>query len=145
MANENYKEIGRKLTDEIWNKGDIDAIDRYYADNAKIHTPMATFDGKEGLKQFLGMHREAFPDLKVEQHKYYSNGNSTALEWTFTGTHNGPFLGIEPTGKSVRVSGMTSTRYENDKVVEQNFYWDRIDQLQAVGLGPEDLNKLQMK
>ncbi len=144
MANEQLVDIARKLTDKVWNEGNVDAIDEYFDDDVTINTPMAKFQGKQGFKNFLGMYREGFPDLKVEQHKYYSNGNQTALEWTFTGTHNGPMLGIEPTGNSVRVNGVTISKYENDKVVEQTFYWDRVAQLEALGLGAEDLDKLSL-
>ncbi len=143
MANENLKQLSKDIVEQLWNQGDVNAIDKFYADDVKLVIRGGTFNGKDGVKQFMGMYREAFPDLKVEQHEHLTNGNTTALEWTFTGTHNGPIMGIEPTGKSVRVSGVTVSKYENNKVVEQHLYWDRLEQMQALGVGPEDLGKLQ--
>lgn len=143
MEREKLLELGKRITEEVWNKGDTSAIDKYFADDMKLVTRGATFSGKEGYKQFQGMYREGFPDLKIETHDYFTDGDSTALEWTFTGTHSGPFLGIEPSGNQVNVSGVTITKFENGKVVEQRLYFDRIEQLEAVGLQPGDLAKIQ--
>lgn len=46
--------------------------------------------------------------------------------FTAEATHKGPFLGIEPTGKKVKFSGIVMHRIENGKFAES---WNEIDLL----------------
>ena len=42
-----------------------------------------------------------------------------ATRWIGRGTHEGELMGIQPTGKQVTVSGLTISRLEGDKIVEE--------------------------
>ena len=56
-------------------------------------------------------------------------------QWTARGTHTGDLAGIAPTGKEVTVSGITVSRVESGKIVEEWTSWDRLGllvQLDAV-------------
>jgi predicted ester cyclase len=45
-------------------------------------------------------------------------------------------MGIEPTGKQVTVSGLTISRLENDKIVEEHQNWDVFGMMQQLGAVP---------
>ncbi len=143
MVDAKLQEIDKRIREDVWNNGDVSLIDDYFADDVTIIVPGAKFRGKDGFKQFMGIYREAFPDLHVTQNGYYQDGNSAALEWTFEGTHNGPLMGIDPTGKKMSLDGVTTSRYDNGKVVEQRFYWDRVEQFTKLGLDLEALQRLK--
>lgn len=49
----------------------------------------------------------AFPDARFEIEDIIVEGNKAAWRETLTGTHQGELMGIPPTGKQVRVSGMS--------------------------------------
>lgn len=142
MANQRLEEIADKVTEEIWNKGNVDALEECFDENVTTRLPGAEFKGLDGYKKFLGIYREAFPDLHVEKVQYYSDGDRGALEWVFNGTHQGPLMGIEPSGKSIRLHGVTASRYENDKIVEETFYWDRLEQFQALGVDLDQVKQM---
>ncbi len=70
--------------------------------------------------------RTAFPDMNVEVEHLVADDDNVAFAYTLTGTHNGPFQGHEPTGKSIQVRGMQISRFEDGKMVER---WGSTDEL----------------
>jgi predicted ester cyclase len=53
--------------------------------------------GPEGVRRLVELYRAAFPDLHFEHEDVISLGERVAHRWTFTGTHGGEIMGIEPT------------------------------------------------
>jgi predicted ester cyclase len=49
-------------------------------------------------------------------------------------------MGIQPTGKQVTVSGLTISRLEGDKIVEEFQNWDTFGMMQQLGAVPEMAN-----
>jgi predicted ester cyclase len=47
-----------------------------------------------------------------------SVGDKVAHRWTFTGTHRGELMGLEPTGRSVTVEGIEMNRIADGKIAE---------------------------
>lgn len=58
----------------------------------------------------LQMFQQAFPDLKHIVHETIGGDDSVAARWTVRGTHRGEFQGIPASGKSIDVSGITTSR-----------------------------------
>ena len=48
-----------------------------------------------------------------------------AFAYTLTGTHQGPFQGHEPTGKSIKVRGVQISKFAEGKMVER---WGSTDE-----------------
>ena len=42
--------------------------------------------------------------------------------WSMTGTHEGPFLGMPPTGRKVRLSGVDIERLQKGRIVELRYF-----------------------
>jgi predicted ester cyclase len=61
----------------------------------------------------------AFPDLRHQIHDLVAEGDLVALRATPGGTHQGPFLGIEPTGTKVRFDVMALFRIVDGKIEEE--------------------------
>lgn len=61
----------------------------------------------------------AFPDLRHEIHELVAEGDVVALRATPRGTHQGEFLGIEPTGKKIGFDVMAFFRIVNGKIQEE--------------------------
>ena len=53
--------------------------------------------------------------------------------WTATMTHQGEFLGFAPTGKKVTVTGTSTQRISNGKIVEGWDNWDQLGLLVQIG------------
>ena len=141
MPQSKSKQIIRRVLDELWNDGKPQSVDELYDKNVKIHVPGGNFTGRDGVRQFLGMYNEAFPDLHVEMEGFYpaEADNGGVLHWTFTGTHEGELMGIKASHNQVEITGMTLSRIKGGKIVEERFVWDRLDQLRQLGVSPEKL------
>jgi predicted ester cyclase len=60
----------------------------------------------------------------VELAETVDEGDLVSFRLTGTGTHRGPFLGIEPTGKAVRIRGIHHVRLRNGRIIE---HWQGPD------------------
>ena len=70
------------------------------------------------------MFRAAFPDLHGEIVEQMADGDGVATRKTFHGTHQGPLMGIPPTGKSVAISVIDLVRVRDGRIVE---HWNVVD------------------
>src|SRR5437762_9643977 len=100
------EEMGKRWV-ELFNKKDLHGLMALYSDhcvNAQPHLPQP-LKGKKATEEDLGGFLKAFPDGHMDATSLMTSGDTMAMEWTFTGTHKGPFIGpggtIEPTGKRV--------------------------------------------
>lgn len=65
-----------------------------------------------------------------------AEGDEVLVRFTFEGTHEGRFVGIEPTGNRVRGTNMVLMRLENGRIVERWEESDSLDLLQQLGVLP---------
>lgn len=115
----------RRLTDELWNKGNLTIADETIAQNFIIHDPdnPDLRRGPAGVKQMATNSRKAFPNLRVTIEDIIAKDDNVVIRWTATGTHQGEFRGIAATGKNISYGGITITRLENNKL--QEIWWAR--------------------
>ncbi|WIG58414.1 MAG: hypothetical protein OJF49_001160 [Ktedonobacterales bacterium] len=139
MPAEENKVLARRFIEECFNKGNLNSVDELVATNYVDHDPSMPggIYGPSGVKQFISMYRTAFPDLAISIDELYAIGeNRVMMRWTARGTHRGTLQGIPATGKQATVSGMTLSRYENGKGVEDYNNWDTLGLMQQLGVIP---------
>ena len=142
MPEEDLKAYIRRLLEEIWNNHDMDAVmdaaDRFLAPDLVEHRSFgeAPSEGREGAKKVFRMFHTAFPDMHVEPQDMVAEGEKIVLRWTGTATHQGPFFGIPPTGRQVRVSGIDVYRVRDGKVTDQWPNMDLLGLMQQLGAVP---------
>ncbi|HYO51070.1 MAG TPA: ester cyclase, partial [Chloroflexia bacterium] len=118
MASEQNKELYRRFIEECFTGGNLDLIDEMIAADGVDHqAPPGTAQGAEGVKQILSMFRSAFPDLQATVDQVIAEGDTIAARFTMSGTHQGEFFGIPPTGKRMEITGIDVVRFENGKMV----------------------------
>jgi predicted ester cyclase len=66
----------------------------------------------------------ALPDLHLAIEDRIFGGDKIVARCTYTGTQNGKFLGVEPTGKQIKFGTIDIWRVEGDKLAE---HWDQVD------------------
>src|SRR4029077_13544176 len=82
---------------DAFNRGALDEWAKTVADDAELVTRMAgTIKGREAIKGYFQQMRQTFPDAHIDVHDVTAEGNTVAVEYTFTGTHKGPMR--TPTG-----------------------------------------------
>jgi predicted ester cyclase len=77
----------------------------------------------------VGFHdrfHRGFPDSRISIEACIAEGDSVVTRWTLTGTHQGMFQGIPPTGRPVRFNGIEFNRVLNGRLVE---HWSMFDNL----------------
>lgn len=130
------KALIRKGFEVGMNERRFEVFDEVVAPAYVNHNLPAPGPGPEGLKQVVGMFIAAFPDFRVEIHDVLAEGNLVTTRGTFTGTHQGDFMGIPPTGKHVSVNYIDIWRLENGKAVENWVQMDQLGMLQQLGVVP---------
>jgi steroid delta-isomerase-like uncharacterized protein len=122
---EENKALVRSFFEEVWNKGNVAAVDEYVADDYVDHSISSGLSpGTEGLKQATTTYHTAFPDVKATIEEIFAKGEMVTFRWSIRGTHLGDWLGIPPTGNHVTATGITIYRIAGKKVVEN---WTSFD------------------
>ncbi|MFC6724004.1 ester cyclase [Halobium palmae] len=118
-------------------QGNVDGIDEILTPNQLYHDPMS--DGTEELEEFKGFirsYREAFPDLRYEVEEYIAEGDKAAFWGRVTGTQEGTFMGVEPTGNEIDIMGIGVIRVEDGRVAERWANFDLFCMFQQLGIDP---------
>ena len=89
--------------------------------------------GPDGYRALFTEMRQAFPDMKVEVAELVADEEAIAFAYTFTGTQNGPLMGIAPTGKKVKIRGLQISKFRGGKMVERWGSSDQLGMLQQIG------------
>jgi steroid delta-isomerase-like uncharacterized protein len=135
----------RKLLDryvERYNAGDLDGVMDLYAEDAVQIMPDGTFEGWNSVRERLAQELDGFTDLNHTVRSFVEQGDSFADEWTFVGTHTGPFrlpdgTELPPTGKRVEIRGMELVQVRDGKVILNTLYYDNLAVAVQLGLVPE--------
>ncbi len=61
-------------------------------------------------------------------------GDHVAFWGRVTGTHEGPFMGLEPTGKRIDIMGIGAVRLKDGKIAERWANFDILRMLQQLGM-----------
>jgi steroid delta-isomerase-like uncharacterized protein len=133
MSAEN-KALVRRWFEEVWNKGDVAAIDELFAANGISHGLGMDQRGPAGFKPFHAAYRDAFPDVRLELEDVIAEEDMVACRWTATATHRGKGLGFPATNRQVRFSGMAFIRVQDGKLVEGWNNFDQLGMLQQLGI-----------
>jgi predicted ester cyclase len=126
MSEEQNKKVFERVIEEAYSKGNVAVLDEAFAPNFVEHQAGIAPPTAEGVKRSIGFIRGAFPDMKLTIEEMIASGDRVWARLTGRGTHQGPFLGIPPTGKSIVITVMDECRFENGQIVE---HWGVADQL----------------
>ncbi len=142
---EHNKMLVRRAIEEVWNKGNLTAIEEFVARDFVIHTstPGSDVHGPEGAWRFVATMREAFPDIHLTIEDQIAEGDRVVTRWTARATHTGPFQGMPPTGRQVRMAATDVDRIVNGKVVECWSQMDDLSLMQQLGVVPTTASRLE--
>lgn len=127
------KEIVRRFAEEFLNEGRYETGKELLAEDIADHTPYGETTGREAVTETMETVRAAFPDLVLMPHEIIAEGDTVAVRMTQRGTHEGTFMGIEPTGKPFEIQAMGFARLEDGKIVERWGTPDLFGLLQQLG------------
>ena len=124
---EGNKALARREVEEIFTQGKLDVAEEIYTSDFVDHDLVLPREmhGPEEMKEYVGMYRSAFPDLKVTLEDQVAEGDKVVNRWTAQGTHLGEYMGIAPTGKGVRFAGMHISSIDQEGKIAEN--WEVYD------------------
>ncbi|MFC7129080.1 ester cyclase [Haloferax chudinovii] len=125
--------IARRFPEEVASEGNIGLIDELCAEDVLDHSPLGEVRGRDELKAQISGLRESFSDFSATVEDAISAGDTVAMRVTLRGTHDGAFMGIEPTGKSIEVGNMVFTRIEDGVIAERWVHPDMLGMLTQLG------------
>jgi len=132
---EKNKQFIQVYTADFWNKHNIDAFDKYYAEDLIVHFADADRDSEQ-YKGLCKAYFAAFPDMKITTDDLLAEGNKVVKVWTASYTHKGEFMGIPATGKAVVQKGIEVFRIENGKIAELWICKDDLGVMKQLGVFP---------
>jgi steroid delta-isomerase-like uncharacterized protein len=129
--------ITRRWFDEVWNQKRETTIDELFGPDTVAHglgESEAPIHGPEEFRIFFRNMRDTFPDCHITIEDIVTNGEKAVVRFIFEGTHQGAGLGIAPTGRRIRVQGMTMLKAREGKIVEGYNIWDQHGMLRQLGV-----------
>ena len=131
------RELVLRHHDEVWTKGNLDAVDEIYAPDFVGHDPgTPDWIGAAGVKLIVKRVREAFPDFRETVEDVLTDGDKVVTRFTASGTHLGMLRGFAPTGKAFRMAEIGIFRVAGGQIAEKWGMADRLGMFQQLGILP---------
>jgi len=89
-----------------------------------------------GFKQKVAGFKAIFPDLVEDQQDIIASGDTVATRWVVTGSLQQEFMGIPPSGQTVKVEGMNFYRLKDGRVTDVWTQFDGVAMMQQLGVIP---------
>jgi steroid delta-isomerase-like uncharacterized protein len=137
MGAEENRRLAQRFFDEVMNGMDATAAEEILAPEFATHHPnFPVARGPEGVLGVLNMLRSAIPDLQYAVQDTIADDATVAVRWLASGTHRGDFMGIQPTGNPVSVSGIDIFHVRAGRIVEGWVNSDILGLMQQFGVIP---------
>jgi predicted ester cyclase len=139
MSLEKLKTKIRRANEEVWLKGNLDALDEIYSADCVLHSPpLPDVRGLEALKEHIAGIRSAYSESQLAYAEMVGEGDRIVYRYTWRARHTGQSqtLPIPPTGKEVGMEKCVVVRVVDAKIVEEFEYADYLGFLQQLGVVP---------
>ncbi|BFU90599.1 MAG: hypothetical protein NTAFB01_17860 [Nitrospira sp.] len=127
MSQTSIKELAHKYAEAL-NAGETDRFDDFIADDYINHNPYVK-SGLRGVKEFFEGWMRSFPDTEVTVEDVFADGDTLVGRFTYRATHQGEFLGLPATGRSIRMRSIDIWRVRDGRFVE---HWDELNLLEIM-------------
>jgi len=120
------KALSRRWFEEVWNRRNLDVVPELADPNA---VSFGLADGARPMPftEFLPFHQrfiQTFSDFHIAVDDVLQEGDKTVVRITATGTHTGGAMGVPPTNRPVRVTGLIMIRWKDGRIYEA---WNEFD------------------
>lgn len=128
----------REATQRIWESienDDFDGLSEVLAEDVVLRVPgQEDTHGIDSYTEYIRTYKSAFPDTSFEVHDMFTDDDVVITHFTWRGTHEGEMEGIEATGQTVELPGVTINRFEDGKAVEDINFWDNLEFFEQLGV-----------
>ncbi|GGR38580.1 ester cyclase [Streptomyces roseolus] len=130
-----YKANARQLFGMLADGTDLALLDGVLAEGYHDHDPTNPQDvlGMDAVRREVEEWRAGF-DFAFAVEDQIAEGDRVCTRWTWTGTHVGDFMGLQPTGMEVTMTGTTLHRFRDDgKIAEGWWQYDLLGLMNRLG------------
>jgi len=133
------KAVVRRNTEEVQGKGRFDVFEELFADDFVDHTPQPDMTpDKAGVRKLYRDLREAFPDFHAKIHWQLCDGDRVVTYKTYSGTHEGQFLGVDPTHRRIHFETVDVMRIQRGQITDHWGVGNLFSLMSQLGvLGPK--------
>lgn len=123
---------------EALNRHDVDGLRQFWTDATVERFPDRTCHGADEIAAYFQDALAALPDWQMDVIGVAEQGDDVFVQWHLTGTHEGPLLGIAPTGKRLAIDGIDHFVISDGKVVSNFVVVDQLQYARQIGMMPAD-------
>ncbi len=139
MSTAEHKRTVLRAYQEMVMSGNFDNISEIVHDDYIDYTqPPGWATDRTGLQFQVEYFRNAFPDIHVEFFEMISEDDVVIHRQIMSGTHQGDFFGIAPTGNHVEMAGYHMFRLKDGKLIEHRAVNDDLGMLRQLGAIPAE-------
>jgi steroid delta-isomerase-like uncharacterized protein len=121
---------------EAENVHDFDAvIETFSHPRYELIPTGAVHDGEAAVRAYFRDTRAAFPDQRNELISLRHADDAVVVEFWLLGTHRGPLMGIQPTGREFKCRMTALFLFEGAKIVCERVYFDSATILRQLTAG----------
>lgn len=102
---------------------DFSALNSLMREDYIQHNPLVG-QGRKGFLEFFKAWFKASPDFAFDLKQIVSEGDKVWVYGTYSGTHQGDWLGIPATGKAYKFDAVDIFRVQDGQLAE---HWDVLD------------------
>lgn len=135
MSAESNKAVIRRFSDEVWNHGDLAAMDELFAPDYVNHDPMpGQAPDREGHRRVIEMVRTGMPDIRETIEDMVAEGDRVVYRWTVHATHSGEVLGVPGDGRPISFGGIEIYRIADGRIAERWGVFEQLSMLRQLGV-----------
>ena len=139
MSTETAKELENKAIvknsiEELWNKRNLSILDEVYSPEILSRGPSMELHNLDELKNMCNVFVSAFHDTKITIKDQIAKDDTVVTRFDFEGVHKGEFAELPPTGKKIKIAGVSITRLVKDKIVDEWEVFDELGLMQQLGM-----------
>lgn len=120
------------------NEHDVTPLRQFWNDETVERFPDRTCRGTEEIARYFEDTFAAIPDFHMEVQTITEQGDDVFVHWHLTGTHSGPLLGIEPTGRALAIDGIDHFVFRDGRVISNFVVFDQMQYARQIGMMPPD-------
>ena len=103
----------------MWNQWDKSVFPDILAEDITFRGSLGNVvEGYSGVSGYIDYIRAAFPDFQNIIEEIIAEGDKAFARLTYTGAHQGPIFGIEPTGKKITYAGAAVFTFRDDRIAD---------------------------
>ena len=114
---------------DLWNQHALTQLATLVAPTYRHHGSAGNQLDFAGFQEGFAAILRAYPDMHYTITHMIAEGELVAVYLTATGTQQGPFFGIQPSGRRSTFAGVYHCRIQDGRIVED---WDVFDLLTAL-------------